>query len=218
MLLVPGFVYSTQRRRRVVQGRLSPLFETASLVTVAVFTNAIALGFFALVHAIVKPHTPDVSRMLSDGSSYIYPRAGYVSAWAFGVLLVSCLVAYFAGARPGFLRRLGGSVTPAIVDTSIWYQVFGEVPETNRIFLGVDLDDDSYLSGFLDWYSTEEKDVADRDLVLATPITLIRNGDTEVVGFPRVIISARRIRRMYVSYIADQDADETENHVEPSGE
>lgn len=184
-----------------MQGVLSPLAETASLVTIAVFTNAAALGVFAIVHAIIKPRGPDVSRLLTDGSKYIYPRAGYVAGWGFGILVVSCLFAYLAGARPGFLKKIKFSVTPGIVDTSIWYQVFGEVPDNNRIFIGVDLDDDAYLSGFLDWYSTEEKDNAERDLALASPITLKRNGVAEEVDFPRVIVSARNIRRLYVSYI-----------------
>jgi hypothetical protein len=97
---------------RVVQGALSPLVETASLITVAVFTNAAALGVFALVHVIVKPHTPDVHRILADGSGYIHPVLDISQR---GVSQCSSCHALLHALSPTFATRRKGSRGGALV-------------------------------------------------------------------------------------------------------
>lgn len=64
----------------------------------------------------------------------------------------------------------------------------------------------SYIGGFLDWYSTEVVENGDRDFVLAEPITMRPPGAraTAALDAPRLILSAREVRRLYVSYIAPE--------------
>jgi hypothetical protein len=204
LLMVPGFVHYVQRRSRVPQRELSPLVETATVATVSIATTSLALVVFAMGRVWVPEHLPDVTRLIDEGSSYIAPRPGYVLGWSAAVVLLSSLFAFVLAARVGPVGRFASRFTPALVDVSAWYQVFEGGPEDARVYLGCDLHDGSYMGGTLDWYSTEVKESAHRDLVLAAPITFRATGDpdlVEVPGVSRVILSAREMARLYVSYV-----------------
>jgi hypothetical protein len=72
------------------------------------------------------------------------------------------------------------------------------------VYLGIDLDDGSYLGGWLAWYSTEPDERPDRDLALAEPLTYRPSEDPEdrhLNGFDFVVVSARNILRLYVSFV-----------------
>lgn len=202
VLLVPGFIHYIQRRRRVPQSSLSPLVETATLVSVSVFTNLLAIGAFGLIRTFAPGHTPDVRRMFVEGLAYTAPRLAYIVAWAVVLLTTSSVLAVLLAVRPGFVQKLSDSATPIIRDIPAWYFVFESGPEGTSTYVGCDLRDRTYLSGRLDWYSTQVDETADRDLVLAQPITSFdSDGESEEVAFPRVIVSARDIVRLYVSFI-----------------
>lgn len=204
VLLVPGFVHYVQRRSRVPQRSLSPLVETATLATISIFTNAVALGIFGLVRTVLPDHTPDVRRLLLEGSKYAAPRLGYLLLWATAAFALSSALAMLLGVRPRFIRTVLERFTPAIVDVSAWYHLFDEGPEGTRVYVGCDLRDGSYVGGLLDWYSTEVDETADRDFVIAEPITYRapdRTEDLTIEGFSRLVLSAREVTRLYVSYV-----------------
>lgn len=202
VLLIPGFIHYIQRRRRVPQSSLSPLVETATLVSVSVFTDLLAIGVFGLIRTFAPDHTPDVRRMFVEGLDYTAPRVAYIVAWAVCLLTISSALAVLLAVRLGFVQKLSDSATPIIRDIPAWYFVFESGPEGTSTFVGCDLRDGTYLSGQLDWYSTEVNEIADRDLVLARPITFYDpDGESQNVAFPRVIVSARDITRLYVSFI-----------------
>jgi hypothetical protein len=71
VLLVPGFIHYVQRRSRVPQRSLSPLVEIATLATVSLATNLVAIAVFGLVRWIAPDHTPNVGEMILRGSAYI---------------------------------------------------------------------------------------------------------------------------------------------------
>jgi hypothetical protein len=202
--LVPGFVQYLQRRRRVLIGKLSPLVETATLFTTSLLTNAVVLTLFSLFRARYPDHTPDIRRILVEGSAYTYPRLGYLWAWAIGLLAASCALAAAIGSPPRAIRKLTRRFAPLIVDTTSWVQAFEEKPDDSLVFVGCELRDGTYVSGYLDWYSTELVETDDRDLMLAAPIKVKTSDGEENVDFPRVVLSAREIVRMYVSYV-DQE-------------
>ena len=202
--LIPGFLSYLQRRRSVPQRRLSSLVEVATFVTVSAATNLAALLVFVAVRLITPRHTPNVEALFTKGMQYIDPRVGYMLAWALALLGVSSLLAVLVGRRVGFLGRLA----PVIVDVSAWYQVFEDAPEGSRVFVGCDLSDGTYVSGYLSWYNTDVDEVADRDLVLAAPITVKAAGKSSRSAFSRIILSAREITRLSVSYLADVPADD----------
>lgn len=206
VLLVPGFVHYVQRRSTIPQRELSPLVETATLVTVSIATNGMTLAAFGILRMTISRHTPEIRRLLLEGSRYSAPRLGYLALWGAGLLLVSCALAFALSIRPRPLRWFSEQFTPAIVDVSAWYHVFEEGPRDASVYVGCELKDGTYFGGTLEWYSTEVAETADRDVVLAAPITVRpADGESREIGdVSRLVISARELSRVYVSYIAQQ--------------
>lgn len=112
------------------------------------------------------------------------------------------------GARRRWMEVVARRFTPPVgLDVSAWYYLFDEGPAGAAVHVGADLRDNSYVSGTLDWYSTEEKETADRDLVLAEPISYWPPDASEeptISGFSRLVLSARDITRLHVSYVATE--------------
>jgi hypothetical protein len=79
----------------------------------------------------------------------------------------------------------------------------GQAPGGSYAFVGCELKDGSYVGGRLAWYSTEVVENGDRDLVLAPPLhyRLAGGPDQELVDVERVILAARDISRLDVSYV-----------------
>jgi hypothetical protein len=204
VLLIPGSLHYVQRRSRVPQRSLSPLVETATMVTVSTATNLVTLGVFAILRTFASDHTPDVRRAFIERWDYNGPRLGYIAGWSVGLLALSCVLAVVLGVRPRWMGRFSERFTPAIVDVSAWYHVFEEGPKDNYVHVGCDLRDGSWVSGLLDWYSTDIDETGDRDFVLAEPILFRPPDDTtdrELHGFSRLVLSARDVMRMYVTYL-----------------
>ncbi len=182
--------------------------ETATLTTVSIATNAFAIGLFGIVRTLLPNNTPEMRRLLLEGSAYAAPRLGYLLLWGAAILTASSGLALILGMRPRVIEAVGERFAPAIVDVSAWYHAFDEGPEDAGVYVGCDLQDGSYVGGLLDWYSTEVQETADRDFVIAEPITY-RSADSQedrmIEGFSRLVLSARDVARLYVSYI---DADD----------
>jgi hypothetical protein len=197
--LTPGFLNYIQRRRRAPQRTLSPLVEIATFLSISVATNIAAVAIFSLVRLITPEHTPNVELLASRGASYVDPRLGYVALWGLGILALSCCMAVAVGVWPGPLRRL----TPVIVDSSAWYEIFEAAPDGSAVYIGCDLADGSYVGGFLYWYNTDVDEVADRDIVLTGPIVTKIDGEERPYDFNKMILSARSILRIHVEYLKD---------------
>jgi hypothetical protein len=203
--LTPGFIYYIQRRRWVPQRSESSLVETARLVSISVLTNLIAFGVFAFYRWRDPHHAPDVNLIATTGWQYVRARPGYMLLWAALFVVASSILAFGLAALP----KLGLSLkwlSPDIVDESSWYYALAdEVPKGKRTFVGLDLRDGTYISGYVDWFSTELDEVADRDITLVAavhaPLIFKRDGNPETLDAERMIVSARDIVRMYVSYI-----------------
>lgn len=209
VLSIPGFLHYVQRRALVplrLERAPSPLVEAATLASVSIFTNALALGCFGIARMLLPHHTPEVRRLILDGAGYAAPRVAYLLLWASAALGVSSGLAMLLGRRPGPVRAIARWVTPPVaVDVSAWTHLFEEGPRGAEVYVGCDLRDGSYVGGLLAWYSTQDEETPDRDLVVAEPITYRPPGaeeDETISGFSRLVISARDVKRLYVSYIA----------------
>ena len=126
--------------------------------------------------------------------------------WGTGLLMVSSVLAtllgMFGNRMTGRLGRVVTFLAPAIVDVSAWYRVFEESGPGTAVYVGCDLRDGTYVGGYLDWYSTDVAETADRDFVLGAPLTTRKGGkSSELPGFQRVVLSAREVERMYVAYV-----------------
>lgn len=196
--LTPGYLSYIQRQGRVPQRSLSPLVEVATFLSVSLATDLLALGAFSLIRLCLPTHTPNIRLLLSQGSKYIDPRIGYVAAWSIGILITSCTLAIVVGRWP---PRLVKRMAPVIIDASAWYHIFEAVPSGCSVYVGCDLIDGTYVSGFLEWFNTDVDESEERDLVLGEPIIVRANGVQSTTDFQRMILSARNISRLSVSYL-----------------
>ena len=214
-VLFPGYVRYALRKRIFPTRRLSRTMEAAGLIVVATAANITVLVVYGLLRMLpyVRDHSPSPSELIRDPAGYVLlsdSRLAWVAAWMIGLLLLaSALTATFT-LRPWPLNLLSGVLSPAIAETSGWYQVFvADVPEKSSVsFVICELHDGSYISGDLAWFNADPEEGPDRNIVLAPPFAIHRaDGDSfesqSEDGLHRLVISARDIKRLYVSYIAD---------------
>jgi len=90
---------------------------------------------------------------------------------------------------------------------SAWWRLFEEHPhEGHRIYVGCTLDGGSYVAGWLFSHAIDYEETADRDLILSAPVLFRPAGAgdeeaAELANVGAVVVSARRIEHLFVSYI-----------------
>jgi Family of unknown function (DUF6338) len=207
--LTPGFVYYIQRRRFVELPSESALLETARLLGVSVFANLIALLVFTLVRELSPSNTPSPSRLMTFGWRYVDVHPALVFLWCTLLYLIAIGVAFLAAQLshridlPWF--------APDIVDESTWNVVLADrVPPGSSPYLTLELCDGSSVSGYLSWFSTALAENEDRELALyATsndPIIVTEDGVQQKLSVNSVVLSARRIERLLVTYVTSAPA------------
>ena len=206
VFLTPGFVSYIRRRESAPTPTLSPLVETVTLTTVSVALNLVVLGTFGLVRLALPHHTPDVGELLHALGNYIAGHFAYVIGWLTALLTVSSVLA-FAQASEAVRRRVPRLAPPVIINVSSWYRMFEAHPD-RFVYVGCDLRDGSYMAGGLVWYSTDTNETEDRDLVLGPPLRRSVNGElVDLTGPSRIILSARDIVALHVTYVEDLGVD-----------
>jgi hypothetical protein len=216
--LTPGFVFFSKRRRISDYSAASPLAELAAFVTTSLLTNALAIGLYAVLFSIFPRVVPSASDIISEGTKYIAPNLGAIVGFAILLLVFSSTIAFFAaGLRlPRGFRWLRNLFPPRVVSDSAWFRTFEEEAmeggKKRKVFVGLDLRDGTYISGQLDYFSTDPNEIADRDLVLSDPRIALPGEDEFQSTFPRLTISAREITRIHTAYldlIEDLDSEPT---------
>lgn len=201
--LTPGFLYTSVRRRLAPQSERSALSETTSVVTISLATNAVVVGVFGLVRWIAPSDTPDVGALLEDRASYWRDHLAYVTAWSGALLVASCVLAVVAARWEGPRKAVDRVLVPTIIDESAWSRVFS-APEGCYVFAHVEMLDGGAVSGRVVWFNTEVRETVDRDVVLGPPLSIRGTWFEHELGAERVIISARVIQRIDVSYVVER--------------
>ena len=210
IFLTPGFISYLVRRRKGPGTPLTSLPEVAMFISTSIFIDVMTLGIFCIVRWITPKHTPDVTQLiLAKRFIYIDKNIDFITLWALILLAISWILAIVAGIRPW---KIGKLFTPVIVDGSTWFYLFGNAPSDSCTYVGCDLKDGSYVGGFLDWYSTDTDDNGDRDLVLATPITLKVNGKTSISEFQRLVLPERDIALLNVTFVKEKEKGKEKGH------
>ena len=216
VVLIPGYLRYALRKRIFSTRRLPRAMEAAGVIVVATVANTTVLVIYGLLRMLpfIREHSPSPSELIRDPAGYILlsdSRLAWVVAWIIGLLILASLLSAVFTIRPWPLKYLSRFLAPTIAETSGWYQVFmAGVPKDSSVaYVICELLDGSYVSGDLAWFNTDPEEGPDRDIVLAPPFS-IHNADGNTFESPdaddlhRVVVSARDIRRIYVSYIADQ--------------
>ncbi|MFJ5308115.1 DUF6338 family protein [Streptomyces sp. NPDC088350] len=199
VLLLPGLTFVIVRDRRGSEQRTTPFRETGIVVFGSVIAEIITLGIFGVARALMPGLTPDVGRLVREGTAYARNHYVEISWWAAGFLLVSCLIAACAA------QLTGKSPHPSAA--SAWWIMFDSwFPGENPV-VGCVLEDGSYVEGRQASFNVSSDDSPDRDLILVEPLKYRAPGAAEATSLPwgAACISARQIVTMFVSYPVDSE-------------
>jgi Family of unknown function (DUF6338) len=202
LLLVPGVVFVIQVDNRRPTRDLSALRELVSIAAVGALCDFTVLVIFGILRAFLPAQTPNVGSIAQFGFSYIKFHLVSDSVWLAGMLVASCLLAYILGR---FWPGVAGAVAAGhITFTSAWWELFRANPDS-KIYVGCQLQDDSYIAGYLWRYSTETDETADRELALTAPITYSLAGSPDsrrtLENVGAVSIKASQMKFLTVSYL-----------------
>ena len=215
VLLAPGLTWVGYRSASRPVTKPTALRELGTIALVSVIWDVLALLLFGIVRVILPTHTPDVGALLRDSHRYLTAHGPYVFWWVAGLLAATCAAA-LTTARVAH-SELGSTIlelgpvkaqqpTGSVTTSPAWWLMFQDQPPDNtRVYVGVNLDDGTYLGGYLLSYSPNSDETADRDLVLSGTIDYVSADGKEKradLGVGAVIVSAHHIKYLTVSYVA----------------
>lgn len=203
VLVMPGVIFSIQVDNRLPVRDLSPLRELATIAGIGALCDAASFALFIIIRAITPSNTPDVGSIEQHGMLYARMHFVMVGWWSIGLFGVSCTLAYFLGKyRPQIAGRIPSG---RIRFASAWWTAFHDHKHDNAyIYLGCELQDGSYVAGFLENYSTETDETPDRELILSEPLSYRPPGEKsieeEMENVSAVILSASQLKFVTVTY------------------
>lgn len=200
-LLAPGIFYFAVFNAFKPERELSALRETAVVSLMGVLCDVLALSILLVVRLVWEFPAPDVHGLFTEPIAYVAANPGLVWSFSVAFLVIACLIA--TGLAVWFVRvRAIGTIS----NYSAWYQLM-HVPADHVVYCGCQLDDDSWIGGYLLSYNTDAKETGDRELVLRPPITYRGTAAQDAAELPNVSaisVSAGRIRFLQVSYLSPE--------------
>jgi len=204
LLLVPGVVFVIQADNRRPNRDLSALRELVSVAAVGAVCDFTVLVLFGIFRTIFPKETPNVGDIARIGFSYARLHLVTEGWWIAGLLTSSCLLAFLLGIFwPGVAGRVASG---KISFDSSWWELFHQNTGA-RIYVGCELQDDTYIAGFLWRYSTEPEETVDREIVLAAPVSHRSPGSTDASTLDNVAavtIRASQMKYLTVTYMAPE--------------
>jgi Family of unknown function (DUF6338) len=206
---LPGYVYHRTALRRNPERTDTAVSEVLSVLFASIAIDTVVLLLLAAASAVLRVQKVDASAFIADPQGYAAGNLGLIASWASAGFFLALLLAVTAGLRP-WRRWLPAQWRRWTDDRerryqsqqSAWWRLFHENP-SSRVYVGCNLDDGSYVSGYLNSYSKVGTEHADREITLRAPITYRPPGDPEgaqVGSVGAVAISARHIVLMTVTY------------------
>jgi Family of unknown function (DUF6338) len=197
-LVAPGILFELRQERRR-PGRNETAFREAARTALASLLFSVAAVLMLLVAGRRWPTLlPDAERWLREGRPYFQAEYSVVLRFVLLELAVALLLAVLAD------YAFGARQQPTIRPISSWYRVFrSQLPAGTQPFVRVRVEDGTEYCGMLASY-TPDSELADRELVLAPPLTRQRPEDatpSPLAGpWQRVIVSGPAIRDLWVAY------------------
>jgi hypothetical protein len=217
VLLAPGFVHALRREAERPQRPILGFRETVRLVLVSIACDLAVLVLLVPARFAIPSQTPDVGALVRSPVPYARTHQALLAAWSLGLLLAACLLAIalahpavtsFLGQatrRVAVLRWMVPSPTDVIQPISAWWKLFADHDHPGaQIYLDCELNDGSYVGGWLYSYNPDEPETGDRDLVLGAPLRIRAAGTDEtgpLEGVGAVVVSARQLVRLHVTYV-----------------
>lgn len=202
LLVMPGVAYVTRRQREMPYQDRSVFRESVTVAVAGIAFN-LAVLVPVLAAAAVWPHAViDVGALIAEPRVYLAEQWVRAGLSATTILAAATGLALLASRKPSQLH-------PS--DSSSWEVIFGEwrqdcavsSSEPLQTYVGCDLDDGSWIGGYLGNYNPTTAENGDRDLLLVGPIRYRAKPDhgTETCeGIDAACIPARNIRTVHVAY------------------
>ncbi|WP_163512221.1 DUF6338 family protein [Fodinicola acaciae] len=214
VLLVPGFTYTLIRERVAPDRRHSIFRETISIAFVSIVSEAAAVALFIAVSTLVSIWRIDFDALVRQPEPYFQVNYRQIILTC-ALLVVGATVMTSVAALPWTSRSIRAlravrAVLGERADEpffSAWTKIFVGQPDA-YVHVGCNLDDGSFISGYLDSWTRSSEDLPDRDLTLIGDIKYRAPGDAVVEKCGSVsgaVISARRIVSLMVTYVKDPD-------------
>lgn len=212
-LLAPGLAHTVRAQVNRPVVKASPLREAGRLALISLASDLVALALFGLLRIWQPDHTPDAGRLVRDPGPYFEAHYPYLIAWGTGLLALACLVALLGAAlqasRPVRWLKNAPALRWALAaeggaaQEPAWWRLFADRPE--RIHVGCQLEDGTWISGDLSSFSAESDETENRELVLAGELSIrpAEDYDTTPYDASAIVISARRIQYLAVTYVPD---------------
>jgi hypothetical protein len=202
-ILLPGVVFAVQIDNRRPTRDLSPLRELAVVAGIGTLCDLIVLIAFGILRVLLPNR--NVGYFIKFGFSYIKLHYISVGWWVAGLLIISSCLAYILGR---YMPAVAGRVASGSIKfTSAWWDLFHMHPET-RIYVGCELQDGSYVAGYLLTYSTEVDETPDREITLSAPICYRPAGIDETSTLENVgavAVNAGQLKFLTVAYQSVDD-------------
>lgn len=216
VLLAPGLAYSTFRASSRPVIKPTTLQELSGIALRSALFNGLALALFAVVRVWLPHATPDVGFLVRDPNGFVQEHYAQLALWGTGLLAVACALAIVSARAADdtwlsrLLNRVGFNPRGRSRQEPAWWVLFENPPEGSIVHAGCTLEDGTYFGGWVNSYSPDSDETADREMTLSAPIQFRAPGaDSEVEELPisAVSISARRLSYLTVTYV-EQDPDQ----------
>lgn len=216
-MLTPGLAYVLRRERAVPETHRSAFRETVQVVAASMVSLLVTGLLFAGARAIWPTRTLNIRGLVRAPEQFFMDHHVQVGWWAVAYLAVASLFAWLAAdprlsksrvakqlAKSRIVRLAVGPPAP-ITPSSAWYVAAhafdGDKP--GLIQVGAQLDDGTYVIGYLDHFNIDTGESADRDILLHGPLGLVTNdGKRHNLEPMFTVISARRIVRVDFTHLA----------------
>ncbi|MFG1892162.1 DUF6338 family protein [Micromonospora sp. NPDC049051] len=216
-MLTPGLAYVLRRERAVPEAHRSAFRETIQVVTASVVSLFVTGLLFAGARAIWPTRTLNIRGLIQAPEKFFVGHHVQVGWWAVAYLAAASLFAWLAAdprlaksrvakqlAKSRIVRLAVGPPAP-ITPTSAWYVAAHafDGDEPGLIQVGAQLDDGTYVIGYLDHFNIDTGETADRDILLHGPLGLVTtDGQKHNLESTFTVISARRIVRVDFTHLA----------------
>lgn len=215
VLLAPGLTYSTFRASSRPVVKPTALQEVSGIALRSAIFDGLALGVFAVLRTARPEATPDVGALIRTPDEYFREHYAQVTLWGTGLMALACIMALWAARVAdhagliGALEKLGLSPQGRSSQEPAWWVLFEGAPEDSIVYAGCTLEDGTYFGGWVNSYSPDSDETADRELTLASPIQYRAAGAAVVedLAVSAVSISARRLSYLTVTYVPEEAKD-----------
>jgi Family of unknown function (DUF6338) len=224
-LALPGYVFHIGRARASPDRTYSALQEILSILFAGVAVDGIALILMVVITQLTSLPHPDPQRLILDPKTYSARHLELMALWSVAAILLAGALAYAVAPQP-WRKAASGRMRTRLQDRtrrldgqqSAWWLLFHEHPDAD-IYLGCILLDGSYLAGVLHSYSRVSAEHQDRELTLRGEIVYRAPGETDGAVLPdvnAVIVSARQLSVLTVSYLKPPDVAPLPNPIPPA--